>query len=37
MAPYDLVALFGTTGTYLIYVTIGFAFGFILESSGFAD
>ena len=37
MAPYDLVALFGTTGTYLIYVTIGFAFGFILESSGFGD
>jgi len=37
MAPYDLVALFGTTGSYFVYVTIGFAFGFILESSGFAD
>ncbi len=37
MAPYDLVALFGTTGSYFVYVTIGFAFGFILESSGFGD
>ena len=37
MAPYDLVALFGTTGSYLVYVAIGFAFGFILESSGFGD
>ena len=37
MAPFDLVALFGTTGSYLVYVAIGFAFGFILESSGFGD
>ena len=37
MAPFDLVALFGTEGSYLIYLAIGFAFGFILESSGFGD
>jgi uncharacterized membrane protein (DUF485 family) len=37
MAPFDLVALFGTGGSYLIYLAIGFAFGFILESSGFGD
>lgn len=37
MAPFDLVAIFGVTGSYLIYLAIGFAFGFILESSGFGD
>jgi len=37
MAPFDLVALFGNEGSYLIYLAIGFAFGFILESSGFGD
>jgi hypothetical protein len=37
MAPYDLVGYFGLTGSYLIYIAIGFAFGFILESSGFGD
>ena len=37
MAPYDLVASVGVTGSYLIYLAIGFAFGFILESSGFGD
>jgi len=37
MAPFDLVALFGVTGSYLIYLGIGFAFGFILESTGFGD
>jgi hypothetical protein len=37
MAPFDLVALYGTEGSYLIYLAIGFAFGFILESSGFGD
>ena len=37
MAPFDLVALFGTEGSYLIYLAIGFVFGFILESSGFGD
>ena len=37
MAPFDLAGLFGVAGSYLIYVVIGFAFGFILESSGFGD
>ncbi len=37
MAPFDLVALLGTAGSYLVYLAIGFAFGFILESSGFGD
>ena len=37
MAPYDLVTSVGVTGSYLIYLAIGFAFGFILESSGFGD
>ncbi|MGI9320142.1 MAG: YeeE/YedE thiosulfate transporter family protein [Thiogranum sp.] len=37
MAPYDLVASLSVTGSYLIYLGIGFAFGFILESSGFGD
>ena len=37
MAPFDLAGLFGVAGSYLIYVAIGFAFGFILESSGFGD
>jgi len=37
MAPFDLVALFGAAGSYLIYLGIGFAFGFVLESTGFGD
>lgn len=37
MAPFDLAALFGATGSYLIYLGIGFAFGFVLESTGFGD
>ncbi len=37
MAPYDMLAVFGTGGSYFIYLAIGFAFGFILESSGFGD
>ena len=37
MAPFDLVALLGTTGSYLVYLGIGFCFGFILESCGFGD
>ena len=37
MAPFDLVGMFGVTGSYLIYLVIGFCFGFILESSGFGD
>jgi hypothetical protein len=37
MAPYEMTATFGTSGSYFIYLAIGFAFGFILESSGFGD
>ena len=37
MAPFNLVELFGVVGSYSVYVAIGFAFGFILESSGFGD
>jgi uncharacterized membrane protein YedE/YeeE len=37
MAPFDLTALFGVSGSYAIYLGIGFAFGFILESCGFGD
>ncbi len=37
MAPFDLAGLFGVGGSYVIYVIIGFAFGYILESSGFGD
>ena len=37
MAPFDLAATLGVTGSYLVYLGIGFGFGFILESSGFGD
>ncbi len=37
MAPLDLTGTFGVTGSYLVYIGIGFCFGFILESSGFGD
>jgi len=37
MAPFDLVATLGATGSYLVYLGIGFCFGFILESCGFGD
>jgi rhodanese-related sulfurtransferase len=37
MAPFDLNALLGVTGSFLVYLAIGFAFGFILESAGFGD
>ena len=37
MAPFDLAAILGTTGSYLVYLGIGFCFGFILESCGFGD
>jgi hypothetical protein len=37
MAPFDLTATLGVTGSYLVYLGIGFGFGFILESSGFGD
>lgn len=37
MGPFDLVGALGVTGSYMIYLALGFAFGFILESSGFGD
>ena len=37
MAPFDLAGMFGDSGAYLVYLAIGFCFGFILESSGFGD
>ena len=37
MAPYVMTATFGTSGAFFVYLAIGFAFGFILESSGFGD
>ncbi len=37
MAPFDLAGTLGVTGSYLVYLGIGFGFGFILESSGFGD
>jgi hypothetical protein len=37
MAPWDLAAELGDIVAWAIYLLIGFAFGFILESAGFAD
>ena len=37
MAPWDLVTTLGDVGAWLVYLAIGFAFGFVLESSGFGD
>ena len=37
MAPLDLTTILGVTGSYTVYLGIGFCFGFILESSGFGD
>jgi hypothetical protein len=37
MAPFDLNATLGTNASYLVYLGIGFCFGFILESTGFGD
>jgi len=37
MAPFDLASTLGVTGSYLVYLGIGFAFGFVLESTGFGD
>jgi hypothetical protein len=37
MGPFDLVEHLGVTGSYVVYLAIGFGFGFILESTGFAD
>jgi len=37
MAPFPLLLtdLLGKTGAYLVFLVIGFGFGFVLESSGF--
>lgn len=37
MGPFDLAGILGVTGSYLVYLAIGFGFGFVLESTGFAD
>ena len=37
MAPVELVSLVGEYGAWLVYLVIGFCFGFILESSGLGD
>ncbi len=37
MAPFDLAASIGDIGSWMIFLAIGFGFGFILESSGFGD
>lgn len=37
MAPFDLWASLGSVGGFLAYLTIGFTFGFVLESAGFGD
>ena len=37
MGPFDLNALIGDVATWMVYLGIGFAFGFILESSGLGD
>jgi len=37
MAPYELTVLLGQFAASFIYLMIGFAFGFILESAGFGD
>jgi len=37
MAPYDLVAALGSRGTVLVYLAIGFGFGFALERAGFGN
>ena len=37
MAPLDLIDVLGEVGTWMVYLGIGFAFGFILESTGFGD
>jgi len=37
MAPFELTDVLGQLGASFIYLLIGFAFGFILESAGFGD
>jgi rhodanese-related sulfurtransferase len=36
-APFPIEVMLGKTGAYLIYLLIGFGFGFVLEISGFAN
>ncbi len=37
MAPYDIIAAVGGVGEFFVYIALGFAFGYILESAGFGD
>ena len=39
MAPFplNLVELLGKYGAYVVFLLIGFGFGFVLESSGFGN
>lgn len=37
MAPLDLIGSVGQVGSWLVFLAIGFCFGFILESVGFGD
>lgn len=37
MAPFDLITVFGKTGSYAVYFLIGIAFGYVLEMAGFGD
>ena len=37
MAPFELSAEIGQLAAWFVHMAIGFAFGFILESAGFAD
>ncbi|MGW8318246.1 MAG: YeeE/YedE thiosulfate transporter family protein [Candidatus Promineifilaceae bacterium] len=37
MAPFPLSEILGNWGAYLVYLLIGFAFGFVLEMAGFGN
>lgn len=37
MAPWELSIELGQVGAWVVYLLIGFAFGFVLESAGFGD
>ena len=37
MAPFDIVAILGKLGGYLVFLLIGMGFGSVLEMSGFGD
>jgi hypothetical protein len=37
MAPFDIVAVFGTAGSIVVLVLIGFGFVFALERAGFGN